>query len=128
MFNRSILSFSLGLGIPAAAIAALLAKTGYVRPSAAAGFYGALIVAAAILITLQRIPGFGSRFWLAFGAIGIANAGQWIAQEIRHQEFNPIWVVGLRMVFFALFSALLALAVAAISRPWRPSHQTFDPV
>lgn len=120
MFNRSTLSFALGLGIPAALFTVLLALRGYNGPLAAVGIYATLILAAATLISLKSISSFRSRFEMSLGAALIWGLAQYAVQEYRHWDgSSPFWLFAVRAVVFLAIPALLALAIAAISRPWQ---------
>ena len=126
MLSR-ILSFYAGLGLPAAILIVTVMKLTNRAIAYLAVFAGVFIVST-ILISIQRLPDYRTRFLLALGpgAIAFLTHGAVVSVAIWDSP-TPWWLYGLRLIVPILAGAILALAIATITRPWRQGERRTVP-
>jgi hypothetical protein len=121
MFNRSSLSYSIGLGSLAGATSLLAAAlVGSAIPFLL--IYAVVIIYTAI--ALQEVPGFKPRFRLALGATATMCLIHAIALVFARPMWGaPAWIFAWHFAASTILAVLLALVIAALSHSPR-THAT----
>jgi hypothetical protein len=113
MFNRSSLSYSIGLGI-LVAVSSLLISAVFLGPMVVILAYAVVVILRTI--DLQDVPVFKSRFRLALGAtfsMGLIHA---VALVFARPMWGaPAWIFAWHFAASTILAVLLALVIAALS-------------